>query len=72
MNTNELFSEFMNSKKPKEEWTPDMEEKFRDTHQSHYDEGGWSDIWKQISKQQREQRLQQEKVFGKPKSKYHR
>jgi hypothetical protein len=31
----------------------------------------WSDIIRQILKQSREDRLEREKIFGKPKSKYH-
>jgi hypothetical protein len=73
MNKEDLFSEMFLSNKPKKEWNPEMEEGFRDTHHSHhYDEGGWSDLWKQISKRAKEERLQREKIFGKPQSKYHR
>jgi hypothetical protein len=70
MDMNKLFSEMFLSNKPKKEWTPAIEERFVDTH--HYEEGGWSEIWKQISKRAREERLQREKIFGKPKSKYHK
>ena len=38
----------------------------------HYDAGEkWSDIMRQVLKQLREERLKREKIFGKPKSKYH-
>ena len=63
MNKEELFKTMFLSNKG-------IEGRFRDT--PHYDDGGWSDLWKQISKQAREERLEREKVFGKTMSKYHR
>ena len=70
MDMNELFSEFMKSNNSKKEWTPEMEDNRR-MHTNPYDDGGWSEFWKRVSKQRREERLKREKVFGKPKSKYH-
>lgn len=55
----------------REEWTPEMEDARR-MHTSPYDDGGWSELWKRLSKQMREKRLKREKVFGKPQSKYHK
>ena len=40
-------------------------------HHSHHESDKWSDIMRQILKQSREERLKREKIFGKPKSKYH-
>lgn len=71
MDMNELFSEWMKSDHSKKEWTPEMEDTRR-MHTSPYDGGGWSELWKRLSKQMREERRKKEKVFGKPQSKYHK
>ena len=69
---NELFSEFMKSNDSKKEWTPEMEDTRR-MHTSPYDEENtFSELWKRLSKQMREERLKRENVFGKPQSKYHK
>jgi len=55
MNKEELFKTMFLSNKRNEECTPEMEEKFRDTyHSHHYNEGGWSELFEQISKRARE------------------
>ena len=71
MNMNELFSEFLKSNHSNKEWTPEMEDARR-MHTNSHDDGGWSELMKQISKEARENRLKREKVFGKPQSKYHK
>ena len=63
MNKEELFTEFLKSNKRNDD--------SRRTH-SYDDTPQFSALLKEVMKQAREERLEREKVFGKPRSKYHR